>query len=130
MSFQDLMEDIALGFEFVGVTILVVGSIATLTPFAVAALRGRAGEAYTVARNGLGRVILLGLEILILADIIRTITVDLTLVSAATLGVIVLVRTFLSFSLEIELEGTFPWRRATPNAGTGRAEEDLDRSRT
>ena len=101
-----------------------------MTPFAVAALRGRAGEAYTVARNGLGRVILLGLEILILADIIRTITVDLTLVSAATLGVIVLVRTFLSFSLEIELEGTFPWRRATTNAGTGRAEEDLDRSRT
>ena len=66
---------------------------------------------YIGVRNELGRIILLGLEILIIADIIQTITVDLTLTNAATLGVIVLVRTFLSFSLEIELEGAPPWRR-------------------
>ena len=66
---------------------------------------------YVGVRNELGRIILLGLEILIIADIIQTITVDLTLKNAATLGVIVLVRTFLSFSLEIELEGAPPWRR-------------------
>ena len=55
--------------------------------------------------------ILLGLEVLIIADIVLTITVDRTFDSAITLGIIVLVRTFLSFSLEIELEGTLPWRR-------------------
>ena len=61
----------------------------------------------------MGRAILLGLEILIIADIVRTITIDPTLESAFTLGVIVLVRTFLSFSLEIELEGVVPWRRGS-----------------
>ena len=55
--------------------------------------------------------ILLGLEVLIIADIVLTITVDRTFDSALTLGLIVLVRTFLSFSLEIELEGSRPWRR-------------------
>jgi uncharacterized membrane protein len=59
-----------------------------------------------------GRAILLGLEILIIADIVRTITIDPTLESVITLGVLVLVRTFLSFSLEIELEGVVPWRRS------------------
>ena len=57
--------------------------------------------------------ILLGLEVLIIADIVLTITVDRTFDSAITLGIIVLVRTFLSFSLEIELEGTLPWRRGS-----------------
>ena len=63
-------------------------------------------------RRRLGRSILLGLEFLIIADIVLTITVDPTLESALALGLIVLVRTFLSFSLEIELEGAPPWRRA------------------
>jgi uncharacterized membrane protein len=57
--------------------------------------------------------ILLGLEVLIIADIVLTITVDRTFDSAITLGIIVLVRTFLSFSLEIELEGTLPWWRGS-----------------
>jgi uncharacterized membrane protein len=71
-----------------------------------------------------GRAILLGLEFLIIADIVMTITVDPTLKSAAALGVIVLVRTFLSFSLEIELEGSLPWRKGVtePDArGTPRS---------
>ena len=63
-----------------------------------------------VDRQDVGRAILLGLEILIIADIVQTITIDPTLESALTLGIIVLVRTFLSFSLEIELNGTLPWR--------------------
>ena len=61
----------------------------------------------------MGRAILLGLEILIIADIVQTITIDPTLESVITLGVLVLVRTFLSFSLEIELEGVVPWRRSS-----------------
>ena len=62
-------------------------------------------------RRNVGRSILLGLEILIIADIVKTITIDSTIESAVILGIIVLVRTFLSFSIEIELEGVPPWRR-------------------
>ncbi|HET6919686.1 MAG TPA: DUF1622 domain-containing protein [Jiangellaceae bacterium] len=79
---------------------------------AIAALRrGERRSAYERARQGVGRSILLGLEVLIIADIIMTITIDPTVESVLTLGLIVLVRTFLSFSLEIELEGALPWRR-------------------
>jgi uncharacterized membrane protein len=62
-------------------------------------------------RTDVGRAILLGLEVLIIADIVQTITLDPTIEGALTLGIVVLVRTFLSFSLEIELEGVVPWRR-------------------
>ena len=67
----------------------------------------RAGSAACI-----GRSILLGLEVLIIADIVQTITIHPTLESALSLALIVLVRTFLSFSLEVELDGVVPWRRA------------------
>jgi uncharacterized membrane protein len=105
------MESISLVFETVGVAVFVIGSLALVARVAQGLLGQRPQVTYVGVRNQLGRVILLGLEILIIADIIRTITVDLTLESAATLGLIVLVRTFLSFSLEVELEGAPPWRR-------------------
>jgi uncharacterized membrane protein len=93
------------------VAILVVGSLLAFVSAAFG-LRGGGGRAaYQRARQGVGRAILLGLEVLIIADIVLTITVDRTFDSAITLGIIVLVRTFLSFSLEIELEGRLPWRR-------------------
>jgi len=113
VSFHETMERVVQGFEVVGVAILVVGS---LLAFASAAfgLRGGGGRAaYQRARQGVGRAILLGLEVLIIADIVLTITIDRTFDSAITLGIIVLVRTFLSFSLEIELEGALPWRRGS-----------------
>jgi uncharacterized membrane protein len=75
--------------------------------------------AYTALRHNLGRTILLGLEVLIVADIILTVTIDQTLESAATLGLIVLVRTFLSFSLDIEMDGVVPWRRRASEAPPG-----------
>jgi uncharacterized membrane protein len=115
------MERVVQGFEIAGVAILVVGS---LLAFVSAALRlgGGAGRvAYQRARQGVGRAILLGLEVLIIADIVLTITVDRTFDSALTLGIIVLVRTFLSFSLEIELEGTLPWRRGATEQPPDRA---------
>jgi uncharacterized membrane protein len=105
------MERVVRGFEVAGVAILVVGSLVAFVSAALG-LRGGGGRAaYQRARQGVGRSILLGLEVLIIADIVLTITVDRTFDSALTLGLIVLVRTFLSFSLEIELEGTLPWRR-------------------
>jgi uncharacterized membrane protein len=75
------------------------------------ARRSGLSASYETARRSVGRAILLGLELLIIADIVLTITVDPTLESALALGLIVVVRTFLSFSLEVELEGTLPWRR-------------------
>ena len=75
--------------------------------------------AYTALRHNLGRTILLGLEVLIIADIILTVAIDQTLENAATLGLIVLVRTFLSFSLDIEMDGVVPWRRRASEGPPG-----------
>ena len=112
ISFDDLMEMVVRGFEIGGVVILVAGSLAAVANAALSYRRIGGVRAYEAARRNVGRAILLGLEFLIIADIVLTITVDATLASALALGLIVLVRTFLSFSLEIELEGTLPWRRA------------------
>ena len=117
MSFDEVMELVVHGFEVAGVVVLVAGSLAAFVRAGSAWRRdGRAG-AYEQARRDVGRAILLGLELLIIADIVLTITVDPTLESALALGLIVLVRTFLSFSLEVELEGTWPWRRAATQSG-------------
>jgi uncharacterized membrane protein len=119
MTFEVTMEHVVHGFELVGVAILVAGSTVALIGYLVALARGGSDGAFERARRAIGRAILLGLEVLIIADIILTITVDATLESALTLGLVVLVRTFLSFSLEIELEGVVPWRRAERNTERG-----------
>ena len=116
MNFHDTMEWVVRGFEIAGVVVLAAGSLLALVTAAVNVRRDGARAAYQQARQGVGRAILLGLEILIIADIVLTITVDRTLESAITLGLIVLVRTFLSFSLDVELEGNLPWRRRAPAA--------------
>lgn len=118
MSFDEAMELVVRGFEVGGVAILVVGSLAAFVSAGLSLQRVGGRRAYEEARRNVGRAILLGLEFLIIADIVMTITVDATLESAAALGLIVLVRTFLSFSLEVELEGSLPWRR-TATAGRG-----------
>jgi len=111
MHFEESMEHVVQAFEIAGVVILATGSIVALIGAAIAAARGERLQAYERARRDIGRAILLGLEVLIIADIVQTITIDPTLESALALGLIVLVRTFLSFSLEIELEGVVPWRK-------------------
>ena len=105
------MEHVVQAFEVAGVAILAIGSLAALVGAARAVSRGERRVAYERARQDVGRAVLLGLEVLIIADIVQTITIDPTLESAVTLALIVLVRTFLSFSLEIELEGAVPWHR-------------------
>ena len=112
INFDEAMELVVHGFEIGGVAILVLGSLAAFLGAALTFRRGGGLRAYEDLRRNVGRAILLGLEFLIIADIVLTITVDPTLGSALALGLIVLVRTFLSFSLEVELEGTLPWRRA------------------
>ena len=101
-----------LAYHAARVTVYTLIGLAAASLGAVLVQTGIIGKAQGILQIVAGLVvILLGLEILIIADIIQTITVDLTLENAATLGVIVLVRTFLSFSLEVELEGAPPWRR-------------------
>lgn len=111
MTFQELLELVVKGFEILGVGILVVGCVISLVTFFRDVQRADRTRAYAGLRGNIGRTILLGLEVLIVADIVLTVAIDSTVESAVTLGVIVLVRTFLSFSLEIELEGVVPWRR-------------------
>ena len=97
---------------------MVLGGLGALIVFSARALRAETARgSYEDLRRDLGRCILLGLEVLIVADIIQTIVVDPTLDSVAVLGVIVLIRILLSFSLDVEIDGAWPWRRRQIDAG-------------
>ena len=99
--------------EVVGIAIIVLGASAATLYFFWQLLRGGApGMTYHDYRANLGRGILLGLEFLVAADIIGTVAIDPTLQSLAVLAGIILIRTFLSFSLEVEIEGHWPWQRS------------------
>ena len=90
-----------------------LGLAAALVRGGLALVGGQGGErGYRIVRTVFGRSILLGLEFLVAADIIRTVAVQPSLQNVAVLGLIVLIRTFLSFSLEVEIDGRWPWRRA------------------
>jgi uncharacterized membrane protein len=126
LTFKEILEFVVRGFELLGVGILVVGSASGLVTYFRDVRTMDRTRAYTRLRGNVGRTILLGLEVLIVADIVKTVAIDSTIESALTLGVIVLVRTFLSFSLEIELEGVAPWRRrAIEAAEVGSSKDDL-----
>ncbi len=113
MSFEQTMDDIARGVEILGVATVLVGLAAALVSGALSLVRGKgAGSAYGAIRAVFARSILLGLEFLVAADIIRTVAVQPTLENVAVLGLIIVIRTFLSFSLEVELDGRWPWARA------------------
>jgi uncharacterized membrane protein len=114
MTFTETMDHVAQAFEAIGAAVLLVGFFLSIAISARSYMRSRDGRlAYSVLRESFGGVILLGLEVLVAADLIRTVAVAPTLENVAILGLIVLIRTFLSFSLEIEIEGVVPWRRAT-----------------
>ena len=121
MDFGTIIEQVGEIVDVVGVVAIVIGVVYAT---ADAALRGlsRRGPVYTRFRRVLGRAILLGLELLVAADIIKTVAVTPTLESVLVLGIIVLIRTFLSFSLELEITGRWPWQKrvatddATPDA--------------
>jgi uncharacterized membrane protein len=119
-TFTQLMDHVAQGFEALGAAILVVGVVWSFVLAVVAARRsGWSAKAYLVLRQAFGGTLLLGLEILVAADLVRTVAVAPTLDNVLVLGLIVVIRTFLSFSLETEIEGVAPWRRAmTGGAGT------------
>lgn len=118
MSFVEVMDTTAKAFEAVGVGVLVLGLLWSVVVAVRVWQKAEGREAYKVLRESFGGVLLLGLEILVAADLIRTVAVEPSLENVLVLGLIVLIRTFLSFSLEIEIEGVPPWRRAT-TSGAG-----------
>ena len=119
-TFNGLMDHVAQGFEALGGAILLVGVIWSFVLAAVATRRhGWSAQAYLVLRQAFGGTLLLGLEVLVAADLIRTVAVAPTLQNVYVLGLIVVIRTFLSFSLETEIEGVAPWRRGALMGGAG-----------
>jgi len=130
MTFSEAMEHVAQLFEAIGALVLLVG---LLFCFALAIRTFRRSSdgrrAYQVLRESFGGVILLGIEILVAADLVRTVAVATTLENVVILGLIVLIRTVLSFSLEIEIEGVAPWRRAMIG-GAGRIRQAAAKAET
>jgi uncharacterized membrane protein len=119
VDLTSVIELIVTVIELVSVAILAVGTAYMLLRAAYRLARRAPWQpVYRATREGLGRVLLLGLEVLIAADIIATVALDLTLSNAAALGLIVVIRTFLSWAIEVETDGRWPWRAAdTPEPG-------------
>ena len=118
MTFLEVMDRVAQLFEGIGALVLLGGLTVSVVVAVRAWHRHRDGAAaYQLLRDTFSGVLLLGLEILVAADLVRTVAVAPTLENVAILGVIVLIRTFLSFSLEIEIDGVAPWRRAQAVGG-------------
>lgn len=115
MSFQEVIEAVGKAVDAGGVGIVVVG-ILVATALALRMVLRREKGAYESYRRRLGRSILLGLEFLVAADIIRTVAVTPTFRSVGVLAVIVAIRTFLSFSLELEITGRWPWQKKPDKA--------------
>ncbi len=120
MSFKDAIDVVGKVLDAAGV-ILMVGGVLLASLFVVTRIRteGLSDNAYRHFRQSLGRAILLSLELLVAADIIRTVAVSPTFRSAGVLAIVVLIRTFLSMSLEVELEGHWPWRKTAADAPAG-----------
>lgn len=112
MEASEFFEAAGTAMDMAGVAAIAIGALVATVRFARSLLGAAAFEpVFRAYRVGLGRAILLGLEFLVAADIIRTVAISPTLESVAVLGLIVLVRTFLSFTLEVELEGRWPWQQ-------------------
>jgi len=110
MVFNDVIEKIGMTIDAAGVVVIVTGAAVAFVVTAVRLSR-RERDVYRRLRQQLGQAILLGLELLVAADIVRTVAASPTLTSVAILAAIVLIRTFLSFSLEVETTGRWPWQR-------------------
>ncbi|CAN5515185.1 DUF1622 domain-containing protein [soil metagenome] len=110
MTFIEVVETVGRVIDGVGVAIIALG-MALAAGIAIGRTVRKTGDAYRNLRNQLGRSILLGLEFLVAADIIRTVAITPNAQSVAVLAGIVAIRTFLSFSLELEITGRWPWQQ-------------------
>ena len=122
MSYEETVHDVVKVVEAVGASIMVFGGLVVFAIYVPRMLSpAKRPGSYEALRRQLGRCILVGLEVLIVADIVQTIIVEQTIESVVVLGVIVVVRILLSFSLEVEMDGIWPWnrwRRADADAGS------------
>lgn len=126
MEFRQLIELAGAGFEAAGVGILIIGAAAAFVMYVIVLVRRKdSSKAYRDLRRDLGKAILVGLEFLVAADIIRSVAIDPTFASIGVLGLIVLIRTFLSWSLEVEINGSWPWQRARSASDTPADEGEL-----
>lgn len=110
-NLHNLIEWTALAIEIIGILIIIIGALLSLGRF-LFKKQGEDYRSFQIIKEELGRAILLGLEFLVAADIILTVVFDATLENILNLGLIVLIRTFLSFALEIEIEGKLPWKQS------------------
>jgi uncharacterized membrane protein len=127
MDFQHIIETASRYMDFAGVAVMVIGALVSI-PMALRGHQPRQLPAdaermsvYRAYRQLLGRSILLGLELLVAADIIRTVAVTPTYESVGVLAIIVLIRTFLSFSLELEITGRWPWQKESATGSSDAA---------
>jgi uncharacterized membrane protein len=111
MDYSSYIDLVGKFIDILGVVGIVAGVILALYNFILSYFRHDFDKAYGVLRENLGRTVLLGLELLIAGDIIRSIAVPPTLTSVAVLAVIVLIRSFLSMQIEKEIKWSFPWKR-------------------
>jgi uncharacterized membrane protein len=122
VDFQEAVETVGKVVDAAGVLAIVLGAAVATASAAGALWRRRPrDDIYRQYRRSLGRSILLGLELLIAADIIRTVAVDPTFQTVGVLGLIVLIRTFLSFALQLEITGRWPWQAQPRDDAHGRA---------
>jgi len=120
VEFEHVVELVGQGVELTGIAIIVVGAAIALVGFVLRTVTRRAGDPYDDARQSIGRSILLGLELLVAGDIIRTVAIDPSFTSVGVLAGVVLIRTFLSFTLEVEVSGRWPWEHRAPAPGPER----------
>lgn len=115
---EEIFTGVAVAFELIGAVVIVVGFVLALWAGGRILIRRQGGQqAFHTVRSVFGGAILLGLEVLVGADLIRTITSPPSLEDALILGVIVLIRTILSVSIQVEIDGVLPWRRALLTSG-------------
>jgi uncharacterized membrane protein len=117
-TFSDVIDTTGKVLDAAGVAVMALGIVVATVSVGLNRLRGAGEDGYRTLRQNVGRSILLGLELLVAGDIIRTVAVEPTFRSVGVLAVIVLIRTFLSFTLEVELRGSWPWRRSRDEVGT------------
>jgi uncharacterized membrane protein len=128
MDYARFMDYITKAFEVAGVAVLMVGFISAFAHVVVVRVRrGTRHQVYGMVRTYFGRSLLLSLEIFVAADLIRTVAVEPTLQNVLVLGLIVLIRTFLSFSLQVEMDGIMPWRRGRLEAPPSQPTEGAPR---
>jgi uncharacterized membrane protein len=120
MQTKNIIQVVGSLLDLVGVIIIAVGTLIASATFGYRFLRARQlVDVYRPFRRDVGRAILLGLEFLVAGDIIRTVAVSPTFQSVGVLAVIVAVRTFLSFSLQVEVDGRWPWQSKNSNDSKG-----------